>query len=71
MLALPTLDNMQLKQGDIFQLAVRPENIQFVERASEAIPVRIIAKEFQGAYYRVEVAMQNAPLATSYIWMCP
>ncbi|MCW8346913.1 putative 2-aminoethylphosphonate ABC transporter ATP-binding protein [Vibrio sp. ZSDZ65] len=65
MLALPTLDNMQLKQGDIFQLAVRPENIQFVERASEAIPVRIIAKEFQGAYYRVEVAMQNAPLATS------
>ncbi|MFA0441031.1 phosphonate ABC transporter ATP-binding protein [Vibrio sp. 10N.286.49.C2] len=64
MLPLPELENMTLSQGDIFELAVRPENIQFVERASNAIPVRILAKEFQGAFYRVEVAMQNAPLAT-------
>lgn len=63
MLPLPELENMTLSQGDIFELAVRPENIQFVERASNAIPVRILAKEFQGAFYRVEVTMQNAPLA--------
>ncbi|MCL9776870.1 putative 2-aminoethylphosphonate ABC transporter ATP-binding protein [Vibrio methylphosphonaticus] len=63
MLELPTLENMALKQGDIFDLAVRPENIQFVKRASNAIPVRILSKEFQGAYYRVEAAMQNAPMA--------
>lgn len=63
MLSLPTLENMTLEQGDIFDLAVRPESLKFVEHAANAIPVKVLAKEFQGAFYRVEVMMQHAPTA--------
>lgn len=65
MLRLPALDNMTLKHGDIFDLAVRPESLHFVEHASNAIPVRVLSKEFQGSYYRVEVALQHAPMANA------
>lgn len=55
----PGIDNKQVKRGDHFDLAVRPENIKFVERYSNALPVRIRSQEFLGAFYRVECELQH------------
>ncbi len=59
MLPLPGLDNLTPKQGDVFDIAVRPEQIQFVDRFNESLPVRILSSEFLGAFYRVECQLQH------------
>lgn len=59
MLTLPKLDNLNPKLGDRFDIAVRPEQIQFVDSFSESLPVRILSSEFLGAFYRVECELQH------------
>ncbi|MGF1755688.1 putative 2-aminoethylphosphonate ABC transporter ATP-binding protein [Vibrio makurazakiensis] len=59
MLALPVFDNLTPKSGDCFDIAVRPEQIQFVDRFNESLPVRILSSEFLGAFYRVECELQH------------
>ncbi|QFI39237.1 putative 2-aminoethylphosphonate ABC transporter ATP-binding protein [Moritella marina ATCC 15381] len=43
----------ELTRGDMFDLAVRPEDIEF-SNDSQAIPVQIKSMEFQGTYVRTE-----------------
>ncbi|NLS12963.1 putative 2-aminoethylphosphonate ABC transporter ATP-binding protein [Vibrio sp. SM6] len=59
LLPLPQLTNRELRRGDRFDLAVRPQQIQFVDSYSKTLPVRIIAKEFLGAFFRVDCVLQN------------
>ncbi|MFT7683064.1 MAG: iron(III) transport system ATP-binding protein, partial [Moritella dasanensis] len=53
-----------LKRGDLFDLAVRPEDIQFSEDKQD-LPVQIKAMEFQGTYVRTDcqlIGEMNAPM---------
>lgn len=59
LLPLPNLTNYEIKRGDRFDLAVRPENIKFVENYRNSLPVRITASEFLGAFFRVDCELQN------------
>lgn len=56
LLTLPFFDNFQPATGESFDLAVRPESLIFSLSGEEAIPVRIMAVEFLGAFCRVECA---------------
>lgn len=55
MLPLPHLDNLTPNLGDVFDIAVRPEQIQFVDRFSESLPVRIVSSEFLGRFIVLSV----------------
>ncbi len=59
LLPLPSLTNHIAKRGDQFDLAVRPENIKFVDTYATALPVRVLATEFLGAFFRVDCTLQN------------
>jgi len=53
-----------LKRGDMFDLAVRPEDIQFSD-GDQGLPVQIKAMEFQGTYVRADCQLtgqMNAPI---------
>jgi len=53
-----------LKRGDMFDLAVRPEDIQFSDDDQD-LPVQIKAMEFQGTYVRADCQLtgqMNAPI---------
>lgn len=53
-----------LKRGEMFDLAVRPEDIQFSDDV-KGLPVQIKAMEFQGTYVRTECQLSdsmNAPM---------
>lgn len=67
MLSLPVFDNLSPKQGDRFDLAVRPEQIQFVDHFNDSLPVRILSCEFLGAFYRVECELQHDALAKEIV----
>ncbi|MEZ9390660.1 putative 2-aminoethylphosphonate ABC transporter ATP-binding protein [Vibrio splendidus] len=67
MLPLPRLDNLTPNLGEVFDIAVRPEQIQFVDRFSESLPVRIVSSEFLGAFYRVECQLQHDSTAKEII----
>ncbi|HAS2613371.1 TPA: TOBE domain-containing protein, partial [Vibrio cholerae] len=62
-IALPKIENYTPCQGEQFDLAVRPENLELVTRYNEAIPVVIRHLEFLGAFYRVECVFQGERLA--------
>ncbi|MDK9761572.1 putative 2-aminoethylphosphonate ABC transporter ATP-binding protein [Vibrio sp. D420a] len=66
-LTLPKLDNLDTNVGDRFDIAIRPEQLQFVERFSESLPVRIVSSEFLGAFYRVECKLQHDPRAKQIV----
>ncbi|MGF1686483.1 putative 2-aminoethylphosphonate ABC transporter ATP-binding protein [Photobacterium japonica] len=59
LLPAPTLDNRTIARGDHFDLAARPENIRFVDSFNRSLPVRILATEFLGAFYRVDCQLHN------------
>ncbi|EMA7641410.1 phosphonate ABC transporter ATP-binding protein [Vibrio parahaemolyticus] len=59
LLPAPSLTNRKIQRGDRFDLAVRPENIKFVENYRNSLPVRITATEFLGALFRVDCELQN------------
>ncbi|WP_218744958.1 TOBE domain-containing protein, partial [Vibrio parahaemolyticus] len=59
LLPAPSLTNRKIQRGDRFDLAVRPENIKFVENYRNSLPVRITATEFLGAFFRVDCELQN------------
>ncbi len=50
----PMLENLSLSRGDACDLAVRPEQIRFVDSPKNSIPVKVVATEFLGAFYRVD-----------------
>lgn len=54
----------ELNHGEMFDLAVRPEDIQFSDNTQD-LPVQIKSMEFQGTYVRTEcqlVGNMNAPM---------
>ncbi len=55
----PSIVNQHLSVGEKFDLAVRPENLRFVETAEDALVVRVHSMEFQGAFVRVDCQNQN------------
>ncbi|WP_075989375.1 putative 2-aminoethylphosphonate ABC transporter ATP-binding protein [Vibrio fluvialis] len=61
LISLPAIGNASVQQGDHFELAVRPEQLAFVERNSNAMPVKIVSLEFLGAFYRIECRFQDEP----------
>nr|WP_075518707.1 putative 2-aminoethylphosphonate ABC transporter ATP-binding protein [Moritella viscosa]SHN96076.1 ABC transporter, ATP-binding protein [Moritella viscosa] len=53
-----------LNRGDMFDLAVRPEDIQFSDDPQD-LPIQVKAMEFQGTYVRAECQLtgnMNAPM---------
>ncbi|MGL4381392.1 MAG: putative 2-aminoethylphosphonate ABC transporter ATP-binding protein [Vibrio sp.] len=63
LITLPKIENGTPTQGEQFDLAVRPENLELVTRYSDAIPVVIRHMEFLGAFYRIECLLQEERLA--------
>lgn len=63
LLPAPTLVNREIQRGDCFDLAVRPEQFQFVDKTEHALPVTVRALEFQGAFYRVDCVLKNDSVA--------
>ncbi|EHK2773028.1 putative 2-aminoethylphosphonate ABC transporter ATP-binding protein [Vibrio vulnificus] len=59
LMPVPSLTNRKIQRGDRFDLAVRPERIKFVENYSNALPVRVTATEFLGAFFRIDCVLQN------------
>ncbi|CAH8242156.1 conserved hypothetical protein [Vibrio aestuarianus] len=55
----PSLTNREIQRGDRFDLAVRPESINFVENHTYSLPVRVTATEFLGAFFRIDCVLQN------------
>ncbi|QIA66010.1 putative 2-aminoethylphosphonate ABC transporter ATP-binding protein [Vibrio astriarenae] len=56
----PVLENRELVSGDYLDIAVRPEQLRFVTDYNNAIPVKVVAVEFLGAFCRVECRLQDA-----------
>ncbi|MGL4475762.1 MAG: putative 2-aminoethylphosphonate ABC transporter ATP-binding protein, partial [Shewanella sp.] len=54
LIAKPTFENLPLTDGDRCDIAVRPEQIRFTSASLNTIPVKIVATEFLGAFYRVD-----------------
>ncbi|PKF49995.1 putative 2-aminoethylphosphonate ABC transporter ATP-binding protein [Enterovibrio nigricans] len=54
LIAKPMVDNHALARGDACDLAVRPEQMRFVDSPKNTFPVKIVATEFLGAFYRVD-----------------
>ncbi|MGF1741389.1 putative 2-aminoethylphosphonate ABC transporter ATP-binding protein [Vibrio profundum] len=67
LLPMPKLDNHTASRGEHFDLAVRPENITFVEASPYSLPVCISSLEFLGAFYRVECRLRDDPDASPII----
>ncbi|MDR9828964.1 putative 2-aminoethylphosphonate ABC transporter ATP-binding protein [Vibrio sp. FNV 38] len=67
LLPIPTLSNHDIRQGDRFDLAVRPESIKFVENDNLSIPVKVVAIEFLGAFYRIDCVFQHDPCAKTVV----
>lgn len=50
--------NQQLQRGELFDLAIRPEDLHFSD-SSSSLPVQIKDVEFQGSYVRTECKLTN------------
>jgi len=59
LLPLPSLTNRKVQRGERFDLAVRPEDIKFVDHYSHSLPVKVTAIEFLGAFFRVDCVLQH------------
>ncbi len=59
LISAPKISNKQMRRGELFDLAVRPEQFEFVENHTDSIPVQISELEFLGAYYHITCEFLN------------
>ncbi|MCG7498850.1 putative 2-aminoethylphosphonate ABC transporter ATP-binding protein [Vibrio sp. Of7-15] len=52
--------NPQLQRGELFDLAIRPEDLHF-SRSDSSLSVQVKEVEFQGSYVRTECTLTNEP----------